>query len=462
MLHQEQEIHLRVNEPTVEQVIGLGLAAGRGERFRPLTLKAKGYLRAKAAVRFLGLRVLDWLARILRDQGITDFIMVTKGKENRYQVKSIAGYGEALGVRIRYSPVRFDHENTGSADALLTNLDYFDIKGTVFVFPTDSVLDLDLPAMLTAHRQNGALVTIATAHQPAEQIANRYGLIDCAEDGRVRGFLEKPPLEKIYALYGKGQVRSQLPPLPTNAGFYLIDGAALCEAARHPEIGMMRNHRFDIGGDMLPWLVLNGYPVYIHEIGRMGDLGNIPSYLETMRDALRGRFISLNGLLAHARPGASDNVMIEDESLEMTDPVSKLTLAEKIKRNLVTIRPPVRIGKYVRVYPGVTLEESNIDDDCEIFEDSTIIRSSIGAGSAIGPYSFIEDTLTGIMVELHSTREHPILLKRFVAIGDEVVVRGGVTLTDSVTIHPRLKVPTGVRIPAQTDVSSADQMLEYL
>jgi len=459
MLHQEQETRVLSSEPLVEQVIGLGLAAGRGERFRPLTLKAKGYLRAKAAVRFLGLRVLDWLVRILRDQGLTDFLMVTKGKENRYQVKSIAGYGEPMGVRIRYSPVRFDHENTGSADALLTNIDYFEIHGTVFVFPTDSVLDIDLPAMLAAHRKNGAVVTIASAHQPAEIIANRYGLIDCAEDGRVRGFLEKPPLEKIHALYGtRGQAQQ---PLPTNAGFYLVDAAALNKLSQHQEITMMRKHRFDIGGDMLPWLVLNGYPVYVHEIDRMGDLGNIPSYLETMRDALSGKFSSLNAQLRHAYTGV-DRVMIEEESLEMTDPVSKLTLAEKIKRNLVTIRPPVRVGKYVRVFPGVILEESNVDDDCEIFEDTTIIRSSIGAGSVIGPYSYIADTLTGIMVELDSTREHPILLKRFVAIGDEVVVRGGVTLTDSVTIHPRLKVPSGVRIPARTDVESSEQMLEYL
>jgi len=462
MLYQEQDTRLLAGEPLVEQVIGLGLAAGRGERFRPLTLKAKGYLRAKAAVRFLGLRVLDWLMRTLRDQGITDFVMVTKGKENRYQVKSIAGYGEPLGVRIRYSPVRFDHENTGSADALLTNLDYFDIHGTVFVFPTDSVLDIDLPAMLAAHRKNGALVTIASAHQTAETIADRYGLIDCTEDGRVRGFLEKPPLEKIYTLYGvKGQAHPQLLPLPTNAGFYLVDAAALCEVSRHSEIAMMRKQRFDIGSDMLPWLVLNSHPVYVHEIDRMGDLGNIPSYLETMRDALSGRFTSLNAQLLQAFSGV-DRVMIDEESLEMTDPVSKLTLAEKIKRNLVTIRPPVRIGKYVRVFPGVILEESNIDDDCEIFEDTTIIRSSIGAGSVIGPYSYIEDTLTGIMVELDSTREHPILLKRYVAIGDEVVVRGGVTLTDSVTIHPRLKVPSGVRIPARTDVESSEQILEYL
>jgi len=450
------------DSPATTHILGFGLAAGRGERFRPLTLKAKGYLRAKAAVRFLGQRVLDWLVHILRRQGIDDFIMITKGKENRYQIKNILGYGESLGVRVRYSPVRFDHDNTGSADAVLTNLEYFDVTDTVFIFPTDSVLDIDLPGMLAAHQRTGAVVTIATAYQPAEVIAGRYGLIDCADDGRVRGFIEKPSLEKIYALFSaKGKNSTQLPDLPTNAGFYLIDARAVREICRHEDIEKMRQRQLDIGGDLLPWLVLHGAPVQTYQIDRMGDLGNIPSYLGTMTDALHGRFASLNSLLEqlyHDHTGA----YIEAESLAMTDPISKLTLAEKIVQGLVTIRPPVRIGRYVLIYPGVTLSACNIDDDCEIYEDATLVRSSIGAGSIVGPYARVEDTLTGIMVELLSTRERPITLKRYVAIGDEVIVRDGVTMTDYITIHPRLKVPSGVRIPPHTDVESAEHILDCL
>ncbi len=446
----------------MDQLIGIGLAAGRGERFRPLTLKAKGYLRAKAAVRLLGLRVLDWLFHILQNQGLTDFIMVTKGKENRYQIRSIAGYGEALGVRVRYSPVRFDQENTGSADAVITNLEHFDLTGSIFVFPTDSVLDIDLPAMLATHRASGAAVTIAAATQSAESIAGRYGLIDCDADGRVRGFAEKPTLAEIYTRYGvTAETSAQLPPLSTNAGFYLMDAGLLREIANHPEVRELRNTRFDIGGDLLPWLVAHGYPVHAASIGRMGDLGNIPSYLETMQDVLHGRFHSLSGYLGQLYPD-HNGLMIDPVSLAMTDPESGLTLAEKITRGLVELRPPVRIGKYVRVYPGVTLSECNIDDDCEIFDKVAIFRSSIGAGSMIGPYAHIADTLTGIMVELQSTRARPILLRRYVAIGDEVIMRSGVALTDFVTIHPRLKVPSGIHIPPNTDINGAEELLEYL
>jgi len=443
-------------------IVGLGLAAGSGVRFRPLTLKAKGYLRAKAAVRLLGRRVLDWIIGILQQQGVTDYIMVTKGKENRYQIKSIVGYGEALGVRVRYSHVLYDNENTGSADATLTNLDYFDIHDTVLVFPTDSVLDIDLTAMEAFHRKSGAVVTIAAAQQPAELIANRYGLIDRTESGCVLGFIEKPSLEEIYRHYGvDGQRHPQLPPLVTNAGFYLIDSVAMREITRRPDVAAMRKKQFDIGGDLLPWLVEQGYPVYAYQIARMGDLGNIPSYLETMIDVMHGLFSSMTALTPHvSRDG--EQVQIDAESLEMTDPISRLTLAEKLDQGLVEIVPPVRVGKYVRIYPGVKLSECNIDDDCEIFEQAAIVRSSVGAGSVIGPHSHIEDTLTGTMVELQSTREQPISLRRFVAIGDEVVIRKGVSLADSVTIHPRLKVPTGIHIPARTDIESAEMMFEYL
>jgi NDP-sugar pyrophosphorylase family protein len=446
----------------MDHVVGMGLAAGSGVRFRPLSLKARGYLRAKAAVRLLGRRVLDWLVAILQQEGIDDYIMITKGKENRYQIKSMIGYGDALGVRVRYSPVTFDAGNTGSADATLSNLDYFDIHETAFVFPTDSVLDIDLPAMLAVHHRRGAVVTIAAAQQPAELIAGRYGLIDCDAHGRVRGFIEKPQLSEIYKHFGvTPETHALLPPLVTNAGFYLMDALALREIADDPELKAMRARHLDIGGDLLPWLVRKGYPVYAHRIGRMGDLGNIPSYLETMLDVLHGRFRSLTTLMPQVYPG-SDHVVIDQESLEMTDPITRLTLAEKLDRGLVEMQPPLRIGKFVRIYPGVKLAQCNIDDECEIREGSAIIRSSVGSGSIIGPHSTIEDTLTGIMVELKSSKESPVKLRRYVAIGDEVVLRGPVEVSDGVTIFPRLRIPADTRIPAGTEIETSEQIVELL
>lgn len=445
----------------MERVIGIGLAAGSGVRFRPLSLKAGGYLRAKAAVQFLGRRILEWVIDDLHRQGVDDYVMVTKGKENRFQIKNILGYGESSGITMRYSPVRYDHNNTGSADAVLTNLENFQLDGTAVIFPTDSVFDFDLSAMLDAHRQSGAVVTIAAALQPAEAIADRYGLLDATSEHRVREFVEKPSLAEIYTRYGVTErTASRLPSLPTNAGLYLADATALREICRHPDIVAMRKRQCDIGGDLLPWLVAHGYLVQTFAIDRMGDLGNIPCYLETMVDALHARFTSL--ALSPCPLTGHPGLMIDPTTLNLRDPISRLTLAEKIECGLVDLRAPVRIGKYVQIFPGVTLAACNIDDECEVYENATITHSSIGAGSLIGPSALIEQTLTGIMVDVQSTAKAPVSLRGTVALGDEVVVQRGVTLENGASIYPRLCVPAGAHFPPHAEIENDQQLLATL
>ena len=98
-------------------VVGIGLAGGQGVRARPLTLKAPGYLRSKAAMAFLGKRLIRWVVEILSAEGIHEYFIVAHGKENRYQIKVLLGYGEALGIHVQYSPVKFDAPSTGSADS---------------------------------------------------------------------------------------------------------------------------------------------------------------------------------------------------------------------------------------------------------------------------------------------------------------------------------------------------------
>jgi len=447
----------------MESLIGIGLAGGQGIRCRPLTLKANGIMRAKAAVRFLGRRIVDWLLAELSGQGIAEVLMVTKGEENHNQIHSLVGDGESLGVHIRYSPHHLDHENSGSGDALLTNLDYFDVTTPLaFVFPTDSILDFDLPAMLEAHRRSGAVVTIAVARQSAEVIAGQYGLIDQDAENRVRGFLEKPSLKDIYTHFaGRHHRDNELPPLLTNTGFYLIDTAALRNLSGDSQVAARRRRQLDIGGDLLPWLVAAQYPVYTHEVRRMGDLGNIPSYLATMATALQGHFPSVERWLL---PDAfqQQRLFIDPTSLEMPDPISHRTLREKLALGLVKLRAPVRIGKYVIIHPGAVLSESNIDDECDIQEHAILHRTSVGEGSRIGPYSSLTDVVTGGIVEIQSTRQDPVTMSGFTAIGDGVVVQHGAMLHNQVTVFPRIRITAGVRVPARMEIQSPEQLYRLL
>ena len=114
--------------PDTTDVVGIGLAGGQGVRARPLTLKAPGYLRSKAAMSFLGRRLIQWVIQVLGAEGIKQYYLIAHGKENRYQIKVMVGYGETMGVDVQYSPVKFDALSTGSADSTLRMIEHWDLR----------------------------------------------------------------------------------------------------------------------------------------------------------------------------------------------------------------------------------------------------------------------------------------------------------------------------------------------
>jgi len=443
-------------------ITGIGLAGGRGERARTLTVKAPGYLRSKAAMSFLGRRLVRWILEILSEQGLSEYFIVAHGKENRYQIKMLIEHGEPLGVKVRYSRVKFDALNTGSADATLRNAAYWDIRGTALVFPTDSIIDFDLASMAEAHARSSALVTIGAMVRPPMEVAGKYGVMLSDPDWRVQEFVEKPSLGEIREAFpAPSEEHFDRLPLLTNAGFYLIDMERLREIAEHADVQAMAEERLDFGLDLLPWLVGKGEGIFAHPVDRIGDLGNVPDYIESMVDALRGRFRSVTRLLGDPLDGRRF-VWIEPESLEMPDAHDHTTLAEKIKSGRVEIGPGVRIGKYSEIRTGAHLEDCNIDDGCEIHEGATVVRSAIRDGAAIGRGARVVDSYVGSMAEVRSNDERPTVVEDYVALGDEVILQPGVYLTDNVSLYPRVRVPSGARIPSGVELRSAEDVMKYL
>jgi NDP-sugar pyrophosphorylase family protein len=446
----------------VSEVVGIGLAGGQGIRARPLTLKAPGYLRSKAAMSFLGRRLIRWVIQILTSEGIKDYYVIAHGKENRYQIKVMIGYGEGFGVDVKYSPVKYDSLSTGSADSALRMLEYWDISGPALVFPTDSIIDFDLGPMLEAHRKTGAVATIAAMVREPDEVAEKYGVMLAGEAGRISEFVEKPTLAELRDhFHAESDEAFRRLPLMTNAGFYLVEAKRLRELTEHPEIKELRERRLDFGKDLLPWLVGSGEPVYSFPVRRIGDLGNVRDYVETMVDVLQGRFESVDRLLGP--PYDPDrHVWIAPESLAMRDSTSGLSLAEKIAQGLVDIGPGVRIGRFCEIHPGVRISESNLDDDIEVHREAVIERSQIRDGAIIGAGAHISEAVIGSMTEIRSEPFNATSVERFVALGDEVVVYPGVRLSNDIAVYPRLKLPTGIRIPEGTEVTGPADVLRYL
>ena len=448
--------------PEVSEVVGIGLAGGQGIRARPLTLKAPGYLRSKAAMSFLGRRLIRWVIQILSSEGIKDYYVIAHGKENRYQIKVMIGYGEGFGVDVKYSPVKYDTLSRGSADSTLRMLEYWDIAQPALVFPTDSIIDFELAPMYEAHAKSGAVATIAAMVRAPDDVAEKYGVILADDTGRAEVFVEKPTLAELREHF---EVQTDDAfhglPLMTNAGFYLVDAKVLRELSSHPEIVRLRERRLDFGKDLLPWLVGNGYPVQVHPVRRIGDLGNVGDYLETMVAVLNGRFESVDRLLGPPFD-PERHVWIEPESLSMRDSSSGKTLAEKIGEGLVDIGPAVRIGRFCEIHPGVHISESNLDDDIEVMERAEIRRTQIRDGATVGAGARLSEVVVGSMSEIRSERENPTIVEGRVALGDEVLVYAGVHLAEGIAVYPRLKVPAGIKVPPGTDVTGPADVLRYL
>jgi NDP-sugar pyrophosphorylase family protein len=411
---------------------------------------------------FLGRRLIRWVILILSAEGIKEYYVVAHGKENRYQIKVLIGYGDEFGVGVQYSPVKYDQLSTGSADSTLRMLEYWDLSGTALVFPTDSLIDFDLEAMVRLHRDRGAVATIAAMSRGPVDVAEKYGVMLTDETGRISSFVEKPTLAEIREHF-QVQTDDELARLNllTNAGFYLVDAAALREVAGHPQIATLRTTRLDFGKDLLPWLVGHDYPVYAAPVRRIGDLGNLEDYLDSMVEALRGNFHSL---FRHMGPAFDPDahVWIAPESLRMRDSETQTTLAEKLQEGQVTIGPAVRIGRYCEIGPGVVITESNLDDDVEVRAGAFIGRSQIRDGVIIGRRATIRSSVIGSMSEIRSEAANPTVLDDYVALGDEVVVYPGVKLAGDVSVYPRLKIPVGLNVPRGTEITGPADVLKYL
>jgi NDP-sugar pyrophosphorylase family protein len=295
-----------------------------------------------------------------------------------------------------------------------------------------------------------------------DEVAEKYGVMLANDDGRITDFVEKPTLGELREhFHAETDEEFRRLPLMTNAGFYLVESSRLRELAAEPEIRRLRERRLDFGKDLLPWLVGAGEPVYAYPVRRIGDLGNVQDYVETMVAVLRGEFESVDRLLGP--PFDPDrHVWIAPESLAMRDSTSGSTLAEKIADGSVDIGPAVRIGRFCEIHPGVRISESNLDDDIEVHRDSVIERSQIRDGAIVGAGARISEAVIGSMSEIRSEPFNPTVVEGFVALGDEVTVYPGVQLSDEVAVYPRLKLPTGIRIPRGTDVTGPADVLRHL
>ncbi|MGA7871242.1 MAG: NDP-sugar synthase [Candidatus Binatus sp.] len=133
----------------------LVLAAGIGERLRPLTDATP-----KPMLELGGRPLIHYPLAMLKRGGITQVAI------NVHHLASVVerglGDGSQLGLRITYAP---EPVLLGTGGPLNGLRDFLASEENTFVIAnSDTILDLDLSAMLAFHRTHSALATIALFH----------------------------------------------------------------------------------------------------------------------------------------------------------------------------------------------------------------------------------------------------------------------------------------------------------
>jgi glucose-1-phosphate adenylyltransferase len=163
----------------------------------------------------------------------------------------------------------------GTADAVFQNLPLvsFDPSEHVVIASGDHVYSMDYRALLSCHVNSGADMTMAVVPRPVSE-AYQLGVVD-VEDGRVRGFREKPGKETLPRT---GSVL-------VNMGVYVFRWRALSEIADYASPADI-----DFGRDIVPKLVhkdkVAAFDFDLLPTNYWRDVGCLDSYFQANMDLL--------------------------------------------------------------------------------------------------------------------------------------------------------------------------------
>ena len=355
------------------------LAGGEGCRLQPIS---EGM--PKALVPLLGRPVLEHTIRLLRRHGFTDLCMAVCHHAD--QLREYFGDGSRLGVKLTW--VR-EETPLGTAGAVYHCREYLDNED-VLVVSGDIVTDLDLTALIRAHKDCGGVATIAVCSHPRPL---EYGLVLADESGRVTELIEKPGWE--CAVTDR-----------VNTGIYVLSRTLVEELDGGEEL--------DFGRDVFPKLLLRGKEIYAcHVPGYWQDMGDCEDYLACCADALSGK-VTLDMGQKEVSPGVWSDRPVP-QGVEIIPPC--------------WIGPEVSLGSGSLIGPHVVLER----------------------GSQVGSRSLVQrSVLLGARVGDRSTLYGAVLCEN-ARVGDEAVLNEGVVLGSNALVQDRAVLLERVRLwPGRT------------
>ena len=221
------------------------MAGGEGTRLRPLTLDVP-----KPFIRVAGKPAMEYALDALVAAGIKDIVVTTFYKPERL-IQHLGG-GAKLGARIFYS---MEDEALGTAGGVAKCLPILG-NDTVVVLSGDVIADVDVRALVEAHKKSGAVATMALTE--VENVSE-FGIVGLDESGRIVRFKEKPKT--------KEEAFSNL----INTGIYVLEPEALK--------AVPQGEPFDFSKQLFPKLLESGKRLqgvklegFWMDVGRPADL----------------------------------------------------------------------------------------------------------------------------------------------------------------------------------------------
>ena len=387
----------------------IATVGGGGTRLFPLTLS-----HPKPLVDLCDTAIMAILFRVLAIQGCRTFILGSKGAENTLPLNNYFKAGEGFFKRLglndnhefAYQP---NYDDKGSADSLRYCATYFDIEEDMLVVSGDNVIDIDLQNLISFHQEKKPVLTVALKELDEKEDVSQYGVAEIDNQGRISRFVEKPK---------PGCEPSRM----VNTAFYLFS----------PEIRQiladMGDAARDIGGDLIPYLTDNGYPVYGYSVkGYWIDIGTPERFLEASMDVLAGK-IKHYAFRNEYRPH------------QWINPRTLARIEKSILAGDIELRGNVFIGRNCRIEKGVVIENSHIGHTSLIERDSEIKNSTVMSFSRINRGSSLNKTIVG----RHSTigancildADRPYTKGKIPVVGEDVIIPDGSVVGPGTRVAP--------------------------
>jgi mannose-1-phosphate guanylyltransferase len=300
---------------------------------------------------------IEHVLELLIAQDVRDVVLLTSYMADAFDetIRRAARRGMDVEVAVEDEPL-------GTAGAI-RNAESFLEDDSFYVFNGDVLTDVDLGKLAGLHRDREAEATILLT--PVDD-PSAFGVVPTAGDGRVRGFIEKPP-------------RGEAPTNEINAGVYVFEPSVL---SRIPDGEVYSTERA-----LFPGMVEEGAALFAFPLGSYWiDIGTPDAYLKGNLDALSGSYHT------PAAAAVTDREVLlgEGSSVAGGARVSSVCLGararieEGAEVSRCVLLPGAVIGANARVRDSIIGERAVVEPGCEVV--SAVVgdgeRITEGGGSA--------------------------------------------------------------------------------